>query len=635
MKVIRNKICKHIVIYLCCTVLFSFSVFMAYTTPVYAETTYEDLLKDAVDIALAAAGIYVVVQSGGSLAPLIIPYIESLAGTGFDVYDYVTQDEEAGTTTISADFVNLVLQAYKEYKEDNEEKFDGVMDPDTDGYYHYDSMTSIKFWKPMDSVNCSVTYTNINTIYPCAVVVYSNVSDGDNNFICRANVVFYNKAADEFYTVYSMSGNVPSYENSELSDFAQALAGTLYLNKPHYVERYVVSGETSSGEFYPFKNVSMTGCLPKEAYVQVTSSSIPVYHNLSSLKAGLRTGDFSAAFNYMKPISDVETPSYTGEYKGGDITVLTSSLDALRKKIEELEKSNKSLEEKLKELLEYLKLIGGGSGDGTGGGDITVDIDLSTTNNWLSKIYTKVSQIFDKISATVEPSMQDVVTAIEDLSQMLKKFLIQITGDLDDIKGQLEDMSEQEFNDKTDSFLSQLMDLFSEISETAKGKFPFSIPSDIQFLIARISGVSPETAASYSYDENTVSSLSFNSDISLNSVSENDGTDHGGGGSSRPGDETEPPGGGGASRPGGSGFVSVEHGGSGSSREPVSSNNWAPVFTLPIVIERYGIEEYIVLDMSMFDPVSKMSRTLFLIMYIVCLYNMTFKVMGLWGDLVG
>lgn len=161
--------------------------------------------------------------------------------------------------------------------------------------------------------------------------------------------------------------------------------------------------------------------------------------------------------------------------------------------------------------------------------------------------------------------------------------------------------------------------MFSEIADVAKGKFPFSIPNDMRILLERIAVTPSEPAALYTDD---MSGVSVYSD------------DHGGGGSSRD-DETEPPGGGGASRPGGSGFVSVEHGGGGSSGEPVEQKDGAPVFRLPIVIERYNIEEYIIIDMSPFESVSRMSRALFSIMYVLCLYNLTFKVMGLWGDLVG
>ncbi|MCX4323795.1 MAG: hypothetical protein OSJ59_12615 [Lachnospiraceae bacterium] len=627
MKLMKNVIFKRIVIYLCCTVLFTSCLFMSYQVPVYAsesDVTFDDLVEDAFYVALSALGIYAFSQSGGVLTlSVLMPFISNLAGEGFDLHDYIIQDSEAGTTTISADFVNLVLQAYKEYKEENGEKFDGIMNPGADGYYHYDSMTSLKFWKPMDSVNCSVTYTDINTIYPCAVVVYSNVKVSDNNFICRAHLVFYNKVADEFYTIYTLSDNVPPGEIPETSDFAQALEGTLYLNKPYYVEKYLVSGKINSGEFYPFKSLNMSGGLPKEAYIQVTSSSIPVYHSLSALKEGLRTGDFSAAYNYGKPSSDVETPSYTGEYNGGDITVLTSSLDALRDKIVELEKSNKSLEEKLKELLEWLK-SGGGSGGG-GGGDVTVDIDLSTTNGWLSKIYEKVSQIFDKISGgsagtgenILQESLDAVLAKLDDLNAMLKKYLSEITGDLDDIKGQLANMSEQEFEEKSDSFLGEVMDAFSEISEVVKTKFPFSIPNDLRIFLSKIAPAPPEAeAALYLNDTSSVSLYSG---------------EHGGGGSSD--GEPNPPGGGGASRPGSS-FVDVEHGGGGGSREPAEMRE-APVFRLPIVIERYGIEEYIIIDMAPFDPLSRFSRSFFTIIFMVCLFNLTFKVIGMWGDIIG
>ena len=78
----------------------------------------------------------------------------------------------------------------------------------------------------------------------------------------------------------------------------------------------------------------------------------------------------------------------------------------------------------------------------------------------------------------------------------------------------------------------------------------------------------------------------------------------------------------------------MEHGGGGGSREPAEMRE-APVFRLPIVIERYGIEEYIVIDMAPFDPLSRFSRSFFTIIFMVCLFNLTFKVIGMWGDIVG
>lgn len=323
--------------------------------------------------------------------------------------------------------------------------------------------------------------------------------------------------------------------------------------------------------------------------------------------------------------------NYVPEDLSVSIDDLQKTVDDLQKVIDELLKqignntSEKEIMDLLKQILEELRNQQGGGNEG--GGDVNIDIDLSTTNSWLSKIYAKVSQIFDKMSdgsdgtggSILQKGLDSILVKLDELSGMLKKYLSEITGDLDDIKGQLENMTEQEFDEKSDSFLKDMVDMFSEIADVAKGKFPFSIPNDMRILLERIAITPSEPVALHTDD---MSGVSVYSD------------DHGGGGSSRD-DETEPPGGGGASRPGGSGFVSVEHGGGGSSGEPVEQKDGAPVFRLPIVIERYHIEEYIVIDMSPFEPVSRMSRSLFMIMYVICLYNLTFKVMGLWGDLVG
>lgn len=593
MKTRKLSFIKRIFVFFCCTVLLSSSVFASYNITVYAADDDFDFGIAVIDVVLIIAGVIEIAVSGGTLSPVAAAQIAvSLTSGGKEIYDYLS-DNGDGTYTIDPTFVQAVMDAAEQLEAQ------GFTDTDitkqNNGRYsiHYSTFYN-KFW-------CS---KHTDTIESCKI-------EGLISVISGRSAIFVSGPSEDTGT-YSLS---IGYEY-----------GAQYLVE--YRRQTFACGYTRN-----------TDLLCGNTY----GANIPIFSDSVAYKNYLSTGaGYKNAENYRPAPLFRRHSSYTPTYSGGSVTVNRTVIQNIASKIAEVDADDsKTDDEKIEILQKYI--LSGGTPDVGGGGDKDYDdnkdlpsgSDLTDTNSWIKKIYLKVCQIFDKMTSSAGQTLDDVVTAIEDLSQMLKRYLSEITGDLDDIKGQLEDMSEQEFNDKTDSFLSQLMDLFSEISETAKGKFPFSIPSDIQFLIARISGVSPETAASYSYDENTVSSLSFNSDISLNSVSENDGTDHGGGGSSRPGDETEPPGGGGASRPGGSGFVSVEHGGGGSGREPVSSNNWAPVFTLPIVIERYGIEEYIILDMSMFDPVSKMSRTLFLIMYIVCLYNMTFKVMGLWGDLVG
>lgn len=425
-----------------------------------------DLLRDAVNIALSAAGIYVVAQSGGSLAPLIIPYISTLAGSAFDVHDYIT-DNGDGTTTISEDFVQLVLQAYGQYKDENVEMFDGAMQPGTDGYYHFDSLMVDSFWEPMSNSNFTAQITDINTYYPCAVLVYSNRPckvHGSTATICRAYYVFYIESDDKFYVGGTLTkGDVEDGEEQFLSDFGQIDISGLFLNQPHYTRKYSVSGKTDSGNTYNILG-SATGALPKTASLQVSSSSIPVYHNLSSLKEGLRTGDFSAAYNYGK-IPDCESSKYNGSYSGGDITVTNEKLEGVLDKLTEIDNTGKDIDNKLKDLLDWLG-IGDGDGDIIGGSGSFYDKVLL----YLDKILKQLKSIK---RWTIVDTVIDGVDAIADWLDLIHDIL----SDVDD---------------GMESAVATLSSALDDATGLLKGKFPFSVPWDILFLVTLLSA-EPET----------------------------------------------------------------------------------------------------------------------------------------------
>lgn len=55
----------------------------------------------------------------------------------------------------------------------------------------------------------------------------------------------------------------------------------------------------------------------------------------------------------------------------------------------------------------------------------------------------------------------------------------------------------------------------------------------------------------------------------------------------------------------------------------------APRFELPIVVERYGIDEKVVIDMEMFETLSDLSRSFFSVLFAMFLINLTFKVVGM------
>lgn len=323
-------------------------------------------------------------------------------------------------------------------------------------------------------------------------------------------------------------------------------------------------------------------------------------------KTSMRVRVYRSIDDFKKYSVGKRNVYYTENYYNYVPKDLKVSIDDLQKSVDDLKNVIDDLLSKIKddtseqEIMDLLKQIldalrdqqgSGGGGGGSGGGDVTVNVDLAETNGFLSKILAKVTQIFDKLSSITFPSMRDVVTAVEDLGKMLKKYLSEITGDLDDIKGQLENMTEQEFSDKMGNFLDDTMLEFSEVGEKAKTKFPFSIPNDINLLISKMSVSPPE----------------------------------GGGGESRIYNMNA------ADDPGG-GMITLAEG--DAEDVPVISETGAPIFYLPLVIESAGINEFVIVDMSGFEPISKFCRGLLTIWFVLCLYNMTFKVLGLWGDLV-
>ena len=306
----------------------------------------------------------------------------------------------------------------------------------------------------------------------------------------------------------------------------------------------------------------------------------------------------NAAKNYSVGKRSVYYTEKYYNYVPEDLSVsvddLQKSVDDLQKVIDELLKqigdntSEKEIMDLLKQILEELHNQQGGGG-GSGGGDVTVDIDLSTTNGLLSKILAKVTQIFDKMSSSAGQTMDSVVTAIEDLGKMLKKYLKAITGDLDDIKDKLDVISEQEFSEKTGSFMEEAKDSFSDVTDVAKTKFPFCVPNDFYNLLSKMSEGPPATG-----DPETGAAVQT-MDVYVSTGE----------------------------------MISVMSGHTESRAQ--LSDTGAPVFHMPIVLERYGIDYTMVVDLSPFQSVANISRTFFVLIFIHGLLLLTIKIVDLWS----
>lgn len=232
-------------------------------------------------------------------------------------------------------------------------------------------------------------------------------------------------------------------------------------------------------------------------------------------------------------------------YEPEDLTVavddLSKSVDDLQKVIDDLlekisnDSSEKEIEELLRQILEELRKNPGTGGEGSGGGDVTVSVDLKETNSWLAKIYNRLGDVLDRMQEgfenvvdqlkkikgwSIADTIIDGVDAVADWAQFIKDLLSDVT-----------------------SGVAAVSSTMTDAADLMKTKFPFCLPWDVAALITFLA------------------------------------------------------------------------------HEPQT-----PVFQLPMIIESFGIEEYIEVDMTRFSALSTLSRTLLSLIYCYGLVNLTFKV---------
>lgn len=584
MKQKKTSLIKRIFVLFCCTVLLSSSIFMSYSQVLYAEeVTKDDLFDSFLAIAIAIAGAIVEPPVG---IPALALLFYDVASASYTIGEYIYENSD-GTYTVSEDFIQAVMDAAE--KLEAQGFTDSNVESQSSGYlYNY-------MW------TVSNTY------------IYNHP---------------YKTTPESHHDIYNWQGEigvrVAGFNDIQSGTDSNGRAYTSYLHNVYkYDKNYGFltfsgygTGVSSTDGQKTYYNLSAStgdsvtsydGSKKSDTY-SVTSSfggNFPIFSSLEAVKNYLKTGNgYKDALNYRPTPLFRRHSSYTPTYTGGAVTVNRTVINNINSKITEVDADDSLTDDQKIEILQQYIRTGGVNPTPTSpptptdpdyddNKDLPSGTDLTDTNSWLKKIYLKVCQIYAKMSDTAGQSMSEVVESIENLKQILKTYLSEITGDLDDIKGQLEEMSEQEFTEKTESFLDDTLDSFSEVSEKAKGKFPFSIPNDIRLLISKMSVSQPEDSVQGTY---SVQTMSFDAGHESN------------------------------------GLISVMDEGGGD--VPVISETGAPVFYLPFVIASAGIEQYVVIDLSGFEAISKFCRGLMTIWFILCLYNLTFKVMGLWGDLV-
>lgn len=452
MKSVKYHFVKRIFILFCCTTLIFSNIFISHSMTVYA-IEYSDLLRDGVNIALSTLGIYVTAQSGGTLAPLIIPFIGNIAGAGFDVHNYITQNED-GTTTISQDFILLVLDAYNQYR--GEHYFDGTYEEDpTNKYFKYNAFSM----RLTSSKGSTFTY---------------RVSDFTN--ICQLAIL----KTDGGAVPTNLDIGTYVYANGEVISINKLGTNMGYGVKP--VIEFENSGFVGSGSsvFIHFSRNDGSHIM-----FQTDCASIPIFESKAAMEAFLKgEGDASSAINYRN-LSGYESSSYTGKYSGGDINIATEKLNGIQDKLNEINETDKSIDDKLKDILEWLG-IDNGSGFAPGSTDFKGLLDM--LSSYFNAVIIRLDAIIQGIDGLLwfESNDTDEDDPTNDLSDMLKKIL---------------DNPESGSQEVADSLSASFTDVASGLTR----KFPFSIPWDIYgffSVFANASASSPQAhVMTVSYDD--------------------------------------------------------------------------------------------------------------------------------------
>ena len=261
-----------------------------------------------------------------------------------------------------------------------------------------------------------------------------------------------------------------------------------------------------------------------------------------------------------------------------DLSKSISDLNGLLEKFRDSLPSDKSLtedqlEEQLQKFLdEFFKRMqeggsSGGSGSGSGGG--------GGSSSWSDSV---IGDLFGYLEGIGEMLAEGFSALADELSVVI--------GQLDFISMEIEDMTQDQVEQKTDSFLSQLTSMFGEVADLVKTKFPFSMPWDIGNFFSVLGGDTVEVRAPDGgirlVNAYAAVPAAYTDDAAVPAV------------------------------------ISQEMSGSG-----------APVFRLPIVVASAGIDEEIVVDLSSFEYVHLISRGMLTILYCLALVNMTFKIVDL------
>ena len=488
--------------------------------------------------------------------------------------------------TIPSDFTSMIKQALIDYANEMNEFWivptNSWHDLDSTKFSNRNLYNSIRYltndagmaaFNGMSGTITMLAAPMTNYIENGYVFIAQNPSYDINNLY--SDVLWVNMYSPDWVII---SNGYRQFNINNLEDtYTSFSQGSDPTSAPRMFSKYGLNYVTTSGgSIYNYTSDSSG----RSAASVLTSDGcrVRVYKSLNSYKlysVGQRAVYFGSGFY------DAEVGQLEGSFN--DLADSIDQLDeTLKKLLDQIDDTTEEseIEDLLQQILDEMRNKGNGdddnkgngSGGGNSGGSGNYDDSLDDILDILKKINSNVKEVLDGIKELDSSDyLKDISSSLKDILKEIKDFDFSgkdeqdksILGDLFSLLLKLFDDPETGSQETVDALSSS----FGELAAGLAKKFPFSIPWDLYRLFTILAGSSGEAAAS----------------IQPYGIAP---------------DDIQPY--------------------AGSPRD-------APYFELPIVIERYGIDERIIVDMAPFQPISTLSRFLFTVIFCVGLMKFTVK----------
>lgn len=488
-----------------------------------------------------------------------------------------TPNGDSYDITFSADLVSQFKQALIEYQDEMYGyyivKTFSLYDLSADFFYSsYEYKTVTNLLNKYGLIGLSAyQWNSVKVVYDLSGYLSHDLAFYQSSSDVKMAICDYNT-----WTVHSVPGYPLYYDDGKniidldksYSDFAELYDFWL----PHYQVGTMLTDPSSYHtdnlySWYQFATGYFVDCSryrPNPYIISKDGSKIMVFKNLTALM----NYSVNKRSVFVTPDFDEITGDITGSLEdlAGSIDRMDDILKQFREFLENYGKSDRlnesELEELLQQILDAIKEGNSGNNGGSGSGS------GSGSSSWTDSMTKTLFGYLDLIVSY----LHGILEGIENL--VFFEWNDQEAGDLSDLTDLIKAIKEDPESGSKEA-ASTLSASFGDIAKALTKKFPFSIPWDLHGLFTVLSGESTPHASPVSMD--MVDPYSVQS-ISINKID---------------------------------------------LKEDVHD---APYFELPIVIERYGIDENIIIDLKPFQSVSTLSRTLNSVLFALFLIKFTMRV---------